>query len=82
MEKSNSTQRRKNRTLLGTLQAVLNAVKGGKEKQKTQAQKNREMYSMTKYQWYLQSGLGRKNAGWKRKTKKAKANFISNRKVA
>ncbi len=82
MEKSNSAQRRKNRTILGTLQAVLNAVKGGKEKQKTQAQKNREMYSMTKYQWYLQSGLGRKNAGWKRKTKRAKANFISNRKVA
>ena len=82
MEKSNSAQRRKNRTIIGTLQSVLNAVKGGKEKQNTQAQKNREMYSMTKYQWYLQSGLGRNNAGWNRKTKRAKSNFISNRKVA
>lgn len=81
-EKSNASQRRKNRTFLGTLQAVMNAVRGGKEKEKTQAQKNLEMFSMTKRQWYQMSGLERKHNGWKRKTKRAKANFISNRKVA
>lgn len=73
-------QRRKNRTLIGTLKAAFDAVKNGMDKDNSKSNSNYLTSTLNKYQWYMYSGQYRKPR-WKRKTQRSRANFISNRKV-